>query len=209
MAQFDNLGKAIGIAISKDEQGIRNLLNRNGVPTANIQTKNQLSNVFIESLVRSKGLSQDFANYIKTKDTANMSGKMNNLNGYSNVIGDFVPEAYNMSGNSNAPINTDVWSAMEGDNDNLEKDSSKKGGFFSGLNLADLINQATMVYIKTQEGKNTVQETEQIKLASQSQLNNDFNRKDVPKSNTGTIVVFGVIGLVVVGAIVFFALNKK
>lgn len=208
MAQFDNLGKAIGIAISKDEQGIRNLLNRNGVPTANIQTKTQLSNVFIESLVLSKGLSQDFANYIKSKDTANMSGKMNNLTGYSNVIGDFVPEAYNMSGNSNAPLNTDVWSAMEGDNDNLKKDSSK-GGFFSGLNLADLINQATMVYIKTQEGKNTVQETEQIKLASQAQLNNDFNRKDAPKSNTGTIVVFGILGLVVVGAIAFFALKKK
>jgi hypothetical protein len=208
MAQFDNLGKAIGIAISKDEQGIRNLLNRNGVPTANIQTKNQLSNVFIESIVLSKGLSQDFANYIKSKDTANMIGKMNNLTGYSNVIGDFVPEAYNMSGNSNAPLNTDVWSAIEGDNDNLKKDSPK-GGFFSGLNLADLINQATMVYIKTQEGKNTVQETEQIKLASQVQLNNDFNRKDAPKSNTGTIVVFGVLGLVVVGAIAFFVLKKK
>jgi hypothetical protein len=208
MAQFDNLGKAIGIAISKDEQGIRNLLNRNGVPTANIQTKNQLSNVFIESIVLSKGLSQDFANYIKSKDTANMIGKMNNLTGYSNVIGDFVPEAYNMSGNSNAPLNTDVWSAIEGNNDNLKKDSPK-GGFFSGLNLADLINQATMVYIKTQEGKNTVQETEQIKLASQAQLNNDFNRKDAPKSNTGTIVVFGVLGLVVVGAIAFFVLKKK
>jgi hypothetical protein len=66
-----------------------------------------------------------------------------------------------------------------------------------------------MVYIKTQEGKNTVQETEQIKLASQAQLNNDFNRKDAPKSNTGTIVVFGVLGLVVVGAIAFFVLKKK
>lgn len=206
MAQFDNLGKAIGIAISKDEQGIRNLLQRNGVPTANIQTKSQLSNVFIESLVISKGLSQDFINYINSKDTANMSGKMNNLTGYSNLIGDFVPDAYNMSGNSKAPLNTDVWSSADGDN--LEKDSSKDG-FWSGLNLADLINQATMVYIKTQEGKNTAQETEQIKLASQVQLNNDFNKKDAPKSNTGTIVIFGVLGLAIVGAITFFALKKK
>ena len=60
MARFNKLGQAIGIAISKDEQGIRNLLQRNGVSTANIKTKNQLADVFVESLVASKGLAQDF-----------------------------------------------------------------------------------------------------------------------------------------------------
>ena len=52
MARFDELGKAIGIAISKDESGVRNLLKRNGVNTSSIKTKSQLSDVFIESLVK-------------------------------------------------------------------------------------------------------------------------------------------------------------
>jgi len=69
MARFDDLGKAIGMAVSKDEQGIRALLQRNGVSTANIKTKQQLSDVFVESLVRSKGLGQDFATILNQRTT--------------------------------------------------------------------------------------------------------------------------------------------
>lgn len=198
MARFDDLGKAIGMAVSKDEQGIRALLQRNGVSTANIKTKQQLSDVFVESLVRSKGLGQDFANFIKSKDNANMSGSMKYVGGEANLIGDYVPEAYNMTGSQ----------YMNAEGDEEEGAEAKKGGFFSGLNLADLINTATTIYLAEQQGKVSENETEQIKIASNTQLNNDFNPKP-KKSNTGTIVVFSVLGLAVVGAVVFFALKKK
>lgn len=198
MARFDDLGKAIGMAVSKDEQGIRALLQRNGVSTANIKTKQQLSDVFVESLVRSKGLGQDFANYIKSKDNANMSGSMKYVGGEANLIGDYVPEAYNMTGSQ----------YMNAEGDEEADAETKKGGFFSGLNLKDLINTATTIYLAEQQGKVSENETEQIKIASNTQLNTDLDPKP-KKSNTGTIVVFSVLGLAVVGAVVFFALKKK
>ena len=198
MARFDDLGKAIGMAVSKDEQGIRALLQRNGVSTANIKTKQQLSDVFVESLVRSKGLGQDFANYIQSKDNANMSGSMKYIGGEANLIGDYVPEAYNMTGSQ----------YMNAEGDEEEDAEAKKGGFFSGLNLKDLINTATTIYLAEQQGKVSENETEQIKIASNTQLNTDLDPTP-KKSNTGTIVVFSVLGLAVVGAVVFFALKKK
>lgn len=200
MARFDNLGKAIGIAVSKDEQGIRALLQRNGVSTAQIKTKKQLSDIFVESLVRSKGLGQDFASYIKSKDNANMSGYMKNMSGEVNIIGDEVPEAYNMTG---LPY-------LGADGEEEEKVVEEKKGFFSGLNLQDLINTATTIYLAEQKGKITQQETQQMQIASQVQLNNELDPKEPnKKSNTGTIVVFSVLGLAVIGTVVFFALKKK
>ena len=197
MARFDNLGKAIGIAVSKDEQGIRALLQRNGVSTAQIKTKKQLSDVFVESLVRSKGLGQDFASYVKSKDNANMSGYMKNMSGEVNIIGDEVPEAYNMTGLPYLGA------------DGKEEVVEEKKGFFSGLNLKDLINTATTIYLAEQKGKVSKEETEQIKYASQVELNNELDPKPEKKSNTGTIVVFSVLGLAVIGTVVFFALKKK
>jgi len=226
MARFDNLGKAIGIAISKDESGIRNLLQRNGVSTANIKTKLQLSDVFVESIRASRGLAKDFEAYIKSKDNANFmyqnASGFYNMNAYKNadgfynmnaVVGDSVPDAYNMSG-----ANTDVWSpsgtsaTVNADGENEEEKG--KGGFFAGLNLADLIQSAKEVYLADVKADTVNNETEQIKLASQTQiLNPDLNPSvNVPSntsSNTGLYIGLGVLGLaVVLGAVYVFTKRK-
>lgn len=201
MARFDNLGKAIGIAISKDENGIRQLLQRNGVSTANIKTKLQLSDVFVESIIASRGLAKDFESYIKSKSVANASGYYN-INAFNNVVGDEVPDAYNMSG-----INMSD-NFVNADGENEEK--KEKGGFFAGLNLADLLNSAKEVYLAQQNADTVSNETEQIKLASQTQiLNPDLNPSVVvpakSSSNTGLYIGLGVLGLaVVLGAVYVF-----
>jgi len=201
MARFDNLGKAIGIAISKDESGIRQLLQRNGVSTANIKTKLQLSDVFVESIIASRGLAKDFESYIKSKSVANASGYYN-INAFNNVVGDEVPDAYNMSG-SNVSDNF-----VNADGENEEE--KEKGGFFAGLNLADLLNSAKEVYLAQQNADTVSNETEQIKLASQTQiLNPDLNPSGVvpakSSSNTGLYIGLGVLGLaVVLGAVYVF-----
>lgn len=201
MARFDNLGKAIGIAISKDENGIRQLLQRNGVSTANIKTKLQLSDVFVESIIASRGLAKDFESYIKSKSVANASGYYN-INAFNNVVGDEVPDAYNMSG-----INmSDNFVNADGENE----EEKEKGGFFAGLNLADLLNSAKEVYLAQQNADTVSNETEQIKLASQTQiLNPDLNPSVVvpakSSSNTGLYIGLGVLGLaVVLGAVYVF-----
>lgn len=205
MARFDNLGKAIGIAISKDESGIRQLLQRNGVSTANIKTKLQLSDVFVESMMASRGMAKDFESYIKSKSVANASGYYN-INAFNNLVGDAVPDAYNMSG-SNISDNF-----VNADGENEEE--KEKGGFFSGLNLADLLQSAKEVYLADVNADTVSNETEQIKLASQTQiLNPDLNPSvNVPaqsSSNTGLYIGLGVLGLaVVLGAVYVFSRKK-
>jgi hypothetical protein len=223
MARFDNLGKAIGIAVSKDEKGIKSLLRRNGVSTANITSKLQLSDVFVESLVASKGLGNDFANYIKSKDNANASGFYNmdafanihgNMDTFANVVGDGVPDAYNMSGGDNS--NTNQWSpsgsSMSVNADGENEEEKEKGGFWEGLNLADLLNTGKELYLAKLKGDTVSDETEQIKIASETQLNNDLS-PNIPlvsqESNTGLYIGLGVLGLaVVVGAIYVFTKKK-
>jgi len=205
MARFDNLGKAIGIAISKDESGIRQLLQRNGVSTANIKTKLQLSDVFVESIMASRGLAKDFESYIKSKSVANASGYYN-INAFNNLVGDEVPDAYNMSGSNMS----DNFANADGENE----EEKQKGGFFAGLNLADLINSAKEVYLAQQNADTVSDETEQIKIASQTQiLNPDLNPSvNVPvksSSNTGLYIGLGVLGLaVVLGAVYVFTKRK-
>lgn len=215
MARFNQIGKAVGIAVIKDEQGIRSLLRRNGVSTNNITTKNELADVFIESLVASKGLAKDFAQYVKSKDNANFM--YNNASGmYNNVVGDGVPDAYNMSGDDS---NTNIWSPSgssttvnaDGENE-AEGDEKKKGGFFAGLNLADLIDKATDIYLKENERELAKLETTQIKEIANTTVNNDkFSPSSSPakSSNTTLYVVLGVVGLALVGGVIYAVSKKK
>ena len=230
MARFNKLGQAIGIAISKDEQGIRNLLQRNGVSTANIKTKNQLADVFVESLVASKGLAQDFSNYVKSKDNVNFMynnahGMYNNAGGmynnmtlemssFASVVGDGVPDAYNMTGDES---NTNIWSpsgtstSVNADGENEEE--KKKGGFFEGITLKEILNQAKDIYLADKNDSIARQETEQIKTIANTQINNDNfspNRTSPEKkSNTGLYIFLGVLGLAVVGGVIYFVSKKK
>lgn len=215
MARFNQIGKAVGIAVLKDEQGIRNLLRRNGVSTNNITTKNELADVFIESLVASKGLAKDFAQYVKSKDNANFMNY--NASGmYNSVVGDGVPDAYNMSGDES---NTNIWSpsgsstSVNADGENEAEDGKKKkGGFFAGLNLADLINQATEIYLKENERELAKLETTQIKEIANTTVNNDkFSPSSPPakSSNTTLYVVLGVVGLALVGGVIYAVSKKK
>ena len=215
MARFNQIGKAVGIAVIKDEQGIRSLLRRNGVSTNNITTKNELADVFIESLVASKGLAKDFAQYVKSKDNANFMNY--NASGiYNSVVGDGVPDAYNMSGDES---NTNIWSpsgsstSVNADGENEAEDGEKKkGGFFAGLNLADLINQATEIYLKENERELAKLETTQIKEIANTTVNNDkFSPSSPPakSSNTTLYVVLGVVGLALVGGVIYAVSKKK
>lgn len=223
MARFNKLGQAIGIAISKDEQGIRNLLQRNGVSTANIKTKNQLADVFVESLVASKGLAQDFSNYVKSKDNVNFmynnaSGMYNNMtlekSSFASVVGDGVPDAYNMTGDES---NTNIWSpsgtstSVNADGENEEE--KKKGGFFEGITLKEILNQAKDIYLADKNDSIARQETEQIKTIANTQINNDNFSPNRPspekKSNTGIYIFLGVLGLAVVGGVIYFVSKKK
>lgn len=206
MARFDNLGKAIGIAISKDESGIRKLLQRNGVSTANIKTKLQLSDVFVESMMASRGMAKDFESYIKSKSVANASGYYN-IDAFNNLVGDAVPDAYNMSGSNMS----DNFVNSDGE----DEEEKEKGGFFAGLNLADLLQSAKEVYLADVNADTVSNETEQIKLASQTQiLNPELNSQPVnipakSSSNTGLYIGLGVLGLaVVLGAVYVFSRKK-
>ena len=198
MARFNNLGKAIGIAIQKDEQGIRQLLKRNGVDTSNIRTKQQLSDAFVEALFKSKGLAKDFSDYIKSK----VSAESNFDGGYKNLVEPVsVLQPTGLSGLTIEPIkiNTATTSTV------TATETPQKAGFFSGLNLADLINLAGTVYVTESTKPDAINQT---KVGATSVINSDYNGQ--PKSsNTGLYVLLGIVGLIAVGTVVFFVKKKK
>ncbi len=215
MARFDELGKAIGIAISKDESGVRNLLKRNGVNTSSIKTKSQLSDVFIESLVKSKGLAKDFMDYVKSKDTANYGGSYNSFGGdnannfglQGSQGGDFSARDWGSYFDTETPVG-DLASANVNKADDTSSDASS-GGFFSGLKLVDIINLGSAIITQQNETKISNNETEQIKIASQTQLNNDYNPADSGKSNTGLYIGIAVVGVALLGTAIYFVIKKK
>lgn len=210
MARFDELGKAIGIAISKDESGIRNLLKRNGVNTSSIKTKSQLSDVFVESLVKSKGLAKDFMDYVKSKDTANYGGSYNSFGG-DNINNQFLQGTQGRDWGGYFDTETsigDLASANVNKADDTSSDASS-GGFFSGLKLVDIINLGSAIITQQNETKISNNETEQIKIASQTQLNNDYNPADSGKSNTGLYIGIAVVGVALLGTAIYFVVKKK
>ena len=210
MARFDELGKAIGIAVSKDESGIRNLLKRNGVNTSSIKTKSQLSDVFVESLVKSKGLAKDFMDYVKSKDTANYGGSYNSFGGdnannfglQGSQGGSYVARDWGGYFDTETPVG-DLASANVNKADDTSSDAS------SGLKLVDIINLGSSIITQQNETKISNNETEQIKIASQTQLNNDYNPADSGKSNTGLYIGIAVVGVALLGTAIYFVVKKK
>jgi hypothetical protein len=81
-------------------------------------------------------------------------------------------------------------------------------GFFSGINLKDLLNTG----VKTMELQKDMQvskdNTEAVKQAVQ--INRDqMNLTPTKKTDTGTIVLISVLSAVAIGTILYFILKKK
>lgn len=196
--QIREIGNAIGFLSVADIQGLTNLLAEYGNMPNDISYQS-LNNATIDSM-SNPNFSREFVSLVSqnVKIVAQM-------NGYNNVQGD---------GTTGIPSTTPAT-------------TNSSGGFFSGFNLGSLINVGSSVYgsisadkrqkdlLKAQANQNSQQiqgqiqagnialETERLKLA-QLQAGNG----QVGANNTMLYVGLGLVGLLVVGGVIY-AVAKK
>ncbi len=197
--QIREIGNAIGFLSVADIQGLTNLLAEYGNMPNDISYQS-LNNATIDSM-SNPNFSREFVSLVSqnVKIVAQM-------NGYNNVQGD---------GTTGIPSTT------------TPATTNSSGGFFSGFNLGSLINVGSSVYgsisadkrqkdlLKAQANQNSQQiqgqiqagnialETERLKLA-QLQAGNG----QVGANNTMLYVGLGLVGLLVVGGVIY-AVAKK
>lgn len=185
--------KVIAHAIQKDENGVRQLLKRNGVDTALVIGKNQLTKVFIEALAKSKRLAIEFGKYIQAKrESFNASGREP-----VSTVNVLQPVGINPV---NIPQQTTTSTTTSSDSGN--------SGFFDGLTLADLIN--TTVGVLEIQRDIEVSKNERDAITSAVDVERD-KIKLQPQSQSNNTVLYAsmaIVGLLAVGTIVYFVKKK-
>lgn len=197
--QIREIGNAIGFLSVADIQGLTNLLAKYGNMPNDISYQS-LNNATIDSM-SNPNFSREFVSLVSQNVKI-----LAQMNGYNNVQGD---------GATGVPSTTTPATADSG------------GGFFSGFNLGSLLNVGSSVYgsisadkrqrdlLKAQANQNSQQlqgqiqagnialETERLKLA-QIQA----GKGQGGANNTMLYVGLGLVGLLVVGGVIY-AVAKK
>lgn len=197
----------IAYSIENDPEGVKAVLVRNGVDASQIKGKTSLRNAFINALAKSKAVAIDFHRYLQQKmKSANFS----NFGGRPYVepvtaIGNFEPAGINteITGELiDVPVNTTVDAPSN-------NPSQSSGGFFSGLNLKDLINTGVNIL--------EIQRDIQVSKDTKDAVNNAVKVKQdeikfqptTKSNNTGLFIALGFVGVALVGGIIYFAIKKK
>lgn len=208
----------IAHSIENDEQGIKNILQRNGIDTSVIKTKSTLRSAFISSLGKSKVVALDFNRYIDGKKNQSSS-----LNATGDIFDTNIdPDGFNSTSSFDNPFQTGTSGfgtdfgtgfGAEQSNGNTAtlpiNSDSDNGGFFSGLNLKDLLNTGVNILeiqrdIKTSnDNKEAIENAVKIK---QNEINLQPNKSN---SSIGVYIAIGLIGLTLVGGIIYVATKKK
>lgn len=194
--QLRELGNAIGFLSVADIKGLSALINKYGGNADNISYQNLNKQAI--SLLGNKGFYQEFIRLV----SANLKS-LEKMNQYSNMGGG--------DGASTTPATT----------------GGGGGGFFSGFNLQGLLNIGSTIYGSTQEDKrqrdllnaqanqnaqqlqaqidagNLTLEAERLKLAQIQAMQGQGS-----KNNTMLYVGLGILGLLVVGGVIY-AVAKK
>ena len=197
---------AIAVSIENDEQGIRDLLKRNGVKVDMIKSKKALQSTFINALSKSKSLGIDFHKYIQSK----LQGQTLNAIGESEAYGINFNRTLDpfTSQSDKDPLGGNISILPSGSSTITATSESTSGGFFSGINLNELLNSG----LKVLELQKEMQVSSDNKTAVESavQLKRDELNLQPQKSqaNTGFIIAI-VIGALVVASGIIYAVTRK
>ena len=193
--------KAIAISISKDSNGIKELLKRNGVDTSFVKSKKDLTDIFVQSLAKSKGLGSDFHKYIISKS---------NRAGYNSVDGtidfNYTPDdsLFDFSDiKVDGGYNTDLTPI----DTNTELENSS--GFWSGLSAKDLLNMGMGIFSMQRDMQVSSDNQKAVSDAVNSGRVNDDLEGTPTKSNTTMYIVLGVLGVSLLGGIIYYYNKKK
>lgn len=209
MARFDNLSKVIATLVTKDENGVRALLKRNGVDTSTIKTKQELSRVFVESLAKSKGLADDFKTLVESKQYSNAGGL--DASSYNFGLGSMsTPKSsFDTFGTDYSKIDLGAGTSSSAE----AETNTKKSGFFQDLKANDILDAFTkLIEVQTAAKINTTS-TQELANQTANQVAQNQTNGTTPnspsKSNTGVIILGVVGGLAIITAIIMIAKTKK
>jgi len=193
-SDIENLSYVISFTILKDKNGLISFLSSNSVPLKENITDEELVTVVINSLQGNPKLQENFLNWIEQKTSK----------GYSNVIGSSVLAGANSSSSTSS---SGFWSGFDS--------SAVTGLLSSGLNVF-----ASLTSSKEQRKALEAQAKAQLAQA-QAQAGSDATQLEIaklqllaaqqkPSSNNTTLIIVGVVvGLGILGGVIYAVTRKK
>ena len=189
MEQFDALTKSIGFAAVNHSGEMVSLLSRNGVivPTETLNTK-MLVGLIVNAMAESPSFANDFSAWAAEKASA-----------YSNVVTNYGPTLSDGSFTSGG-------GSEEG-----------SGWLGNALKVAGQLGSAGLNYVQGRQNlaaANALSAAEQARLEA-ARLQSETEDKSfagklaLSQASTTKVVVFGLLGLAVVGGAIWYFTRKK
>jgi hypothetical protein len=210
--QLQNLGNAIGYIAVTDINGLRNLLSKYGVVNVGSDSKTLITET--TNLVSNSRFYNEFVALVQ-KNLGEAS-----FSGYNNIGGDYG----SWQPSSDSLLNSNTLNQKLTD---VKSPSNSSGGFFSGINLGSLISTGASIYgsvtadkrqkdLLNAQANQQAQQTQGQILAGQLALEQEklklaqiqAQNEKGGGSNTLLYVGLGLVGLIVVGGVIY-AVTKK
>lgn len=185
MEQFDALTKSIGFAAANHSGEMVALLSRNGVivPTETLNTK-MLVGLIVNALAESPSFAKDFSAWAASKAST-----------YSNSNG---PQPFNFTTSGGTPEEGSGWLG----------DSLKVAGQLGSAALNYIQGRqnlaATNSYLAAEQAK-----LEAERLAKEREESSFASKLALSQASTTKVVVFGLLGLALVGGAIWYFTRKK
>lgn len=187
MEQYTALTKAIGFAAANHSGEMVALLTRNGVvvPTETLTTK-MLVALMVNAISESPSFAKDFSAWAANK-----------ANTYSNVVGPTLPDGSFTSGGGT--------------------ESEGSGWLGDALKVAGQLGSAGLNYLSGRQQKATADslaaaeaaKAEAERLAKEREEQSFLSRIELSRASTTKVVVFGLLGLALVGGAIWYFTRKK
>jgi len=203
MNELSNLGADVIVnSINENREDVIALLLKNGVIVPSDLTNYELSQVVTELLKNSTNFQKEFVEFIGSLMVLNSELEMS---GYSNVAGNFFDFSVPPS-----PFSTNTTTPSSSGGSTTTTDTTPRTGFTldKGLNI---ITQGLNAFLTLDTNKTNRALADASVKTSQSSggvVSQDTYR-DTEKSNTTLYVVLALVGVLVVGGGILYAVRSK
>jgi hypothetical protein len=224
MSKNASLG-AYGImyVVQNKKSDVLGLLLRNGVVVPSDASDLTIAMAVTNLLKVSKSFYNDFSKLLLNTDviygmSANMSGSYSNMSGYSNITGDSewckntknkteTPNAYKILCKDSTTLDTSIFTTETKDTKDTKPKKEGSGWLNQGLGL---LQEGFAGYLQLDDNKTKRELANASMIIAQSGGVVEEKDKDKEKGlSTGAIVGISLLGVTVVGLIVYVITKKK
>jgi hypothetical protein len=224
MSKNASLG-AYGImyVVQNKKSDVLGLLLRNGVVVPSDASDLTIAMAVTNLLKVSKSFYNDFSKLLLNTDviygmSANMSGSYSNMSGYSNITGDSewckntknkteTPNAYKILCKDSTTLDTSIFTTETKDTKDTKPKKEGSGWLNQGLGL---LQEGFAGYLQLDDNKTKRELANASMIIAQSGGSTTIDGTPPPKGlSTGAIVGISLLGVTVVGLIIYVITKKK